>query len=193
LGSLCEKHRREDGRYDCVIAVSGGKDSTFLTYMMKERLSMNPLLVCVADPFTHTGAGVHNLQNLQETFNCDTWVFRVSADLFRRATRIGFEELGEPLRFIEAAIYTVPPRLAVALNIPLIIYGENAAYTYGATVEDSCSAQPFIVAGHSSSGQKLGARITDFWCARGIPLQELNAIAPTSAEELSRVGPRRYS
>ncbi|MDY7080713.1 MAG: N-acetyl sugar amidotransferase [Chloroflexota bacterium] len=189
LRSLCEKHRREDGYYDCVVAVSGGKDSHFLTYMMKERMGMNPLLVCVADPFTHTVAGTHNLGNLAESFNCDVIVFNMSTDLFRRVTRIGFEELGEPLRFIEAAIYTVPPKYAVAFNIPLIVYGENAAYTYGTTTKDSCSAQKYIAAGHSAAGEKLGDEITDFWCERGILMKEMNAIAPPSQEDLERVKP----
>ena len=62
LKSICEKYKRADGYYDCIIAVSGGKDSHFLTYMMKERMGLNPLLVCVADPFTSTATGVHNLR-----------------------------------------------------------------------------------------------------------------------------------
>lgn len=189
LESLCEKYRREDGYYDCVVAVSGGKDSHFLTYMMKERMGMNPLLVCVADPFTHTAAGIHNLRNLGESFGCDIIVFNMSIDLFRRVTRIGFEELGEPLRFIEAAIYTVPFKYAVAFDIPLIVFGENAAYTYGATVEDGYSVTKYILAGHSAAGEKLGDKITDFWCERGIALKEMNAIVLPSQEDLERVQP----
>ncbi len=189
LKSLCERYRRKDGYYDCVVAVSGGKDSHFLTYMMKEIMGMNPLLICVNDPFTHTAAGTHNLRNLGESFGCDVIVFNMSIDLFRRVTRIGFEELGEPLRFIEAAIYTVPPKYAVALNIPLIVYGENAAYTYGTTTEDDYSAKKYIEAGHSASGEKLGEKITDFWCERGIPMKEMNALLPPSQKDLERVKP----
>ena len=189
LKALCDKYRRKDGYYDCVIAVSGGKDSHFLTYMMKEKMGMNPLLVCVADPFTHTAAGTHNFRNLGESFGCDIVTFNMSVDLFRRVTKIGFEELGEPLRFIEAAIYTVPPKYAVALDIPLIVYGENAAYTYGATIEDNYSAKKYIAAGHSAAGEKLGEKITDFWCERGMEMKELNAIIPPSQEDIGRVKP----
>ena len=189
LRSICGKYKRKDGYYDCVIAVSGGKDSHFLTYMMKERMGMNPLLVCVADPFTHTEAGIRNLRNLGESFDCDMVTFNMSIDLFRRVTRIAFEELGEPLRFIEAAIYTVPPKYAVAFNIPLIVYGENAAYTYGTTVDDDYSAKKYIAAGHSAAGEKLGEQITDFWCERGIPMKELNGIMPPPREDLERVRP----
>ena len=189
LKALCDKYRRSDGYYDCIIPVSGGKDSHFLTYIMKERMGMNPLLVCVADPFTHTAAGTHNLKNLGESFSCDVIMFNVSADLFRRVTKIGFEELGEPLRFIEAAIYTVPFNYAVAFNVPLIVFGENAAFLYGTTTEDGYSAKRFIEAGHSASGQKLGEKITDFWTKRGILMKELNAIIPPSPELLAKVKP----
>jgi N-acetyl sugar amidotransferase len=189
LESICDKYRRNDGNYDCVVAVSGGKDSHFLTWMMKEKMGMNPLLVCVADPFSHTTAGMHNIKNLGESFNCDVVMFSLSVDLFRRVTRIGFEELGEPLRFIEAAIYTVPTKYAVALNIPLIVYGENAAYLYGTTIEDGYNAQKYIDAGHSASGEKLGERITDFWIKHGLQVKELNAIIPPSQDDLEKVRP----
>ncbi len=54
LKALCNKYRRTDGYYDCIIPVSGGKDSHFLVHIIKEKMKMNPLLVCVTDPFTHT-------------------------------------------------------------------------------------------------------------------------------------------
>lgn len=189
LKSLCDKYRRPDGRYDCVVATSGGKDSHFLVYMMKERMGMNPLLVCVADPFTHTEAGLHNLRNLGESFGCDTIVFNMNTELFRKTTKIGFEELGEPLRYIEATIYTVPPKYAVAFDIPLIVYGENAAFTYGAITEDGYSAKRYIEAGHSASGEKLGDQITDFWRERGMPMEQMNAVVPPPQEDLDRVKP----
>ena len=52
LRELTDKHKRKDGYYDSIIAVSGGKDSHFQVYVMKEVLGMNPLLVSVGDPFT---------------------------------------------------------------------------------------------------------------------------------------------
>ena len=189
LKALCDKYRRNDGYYDCVIPVSGGKDSHFLAYIMKDQMGMNPLLICVADPFPHSEAGLHNLNNMSESFNCDFTVFNMSIDLFRRVTRIGFEELGEPLRFIETVIYTIPSKYAVALNIPLIVYGENSAFTYGTAEEDHYSAKKYVEAGHSASGEKLGSAITDFWSKRGIPLREMNAIIPPAREELEKVKP----
>jgi N-acetyl sugar amidotransferase len=172
-----------------VIPVSGGKDSHFLTYIMKEKLDMNPLLICVSDPFTKTAAGKNNLYNLGETFGCDIIEFNLSVDLFRRVTKIGFEELGEPLRFIESAIYVTPYKFAVALDIPLIVFGENAAYEYGATAEEDYSTKKYIAAGHSAAAEKLGKEVRSFWLDRGLSMKEMNAIIPPAQKDVERVKP----
>jgi len=190
LRAICNKYRRDDCYYDCIIAVSGGKDSTFLTYVMKEEMNMNPLLVCVADPFEHTETGIHNLRNLSETFNCDTIRFDLSANLFRRVTKVAFEELGEPLRFIEACIYTVPYKFSVTLNIPLLVFGENGYYLYGNSKEDFYDVTRFIETGHSAAAEKLSENIEDFWLERGFKMKEINAILPPPTEDIERVKPK---
>ena len=45
LKAICDKHRKNNGDYDCLIPVSGGKDSTYQVYVMKEKYNMNPLCV----------------------------------------------------------------------------------------------------------------------------------------------------
>ena len=189
LEVICDKYRRNDGNYDCIVAVSGGKDSHYITSIMKNKLNMNPLLVCVADPFTHSEVGKHNLYNLTEAFGCDLYVFNQSIPAFRKATKIGFEELGEPLRFIEAAIYTIPFKVSVAFNIPLILFGENSAFEYGTTTKDDYSAKKYIEAGHSSAGEKLTKEIQDFWIQRGLSKKETNAITLPPKEDLDRINP----
>lgn len=131
LEGLCNRYRRSDGRYDCIVPVSGGKDSTYQVWTMKERLGMNPLLLCLTDIFTGTEAGAWNLENITTTFNCDLIRFGIAPNVFREATRIGFEEFCHPLKFIEEAIYVLPIKYAVKLDIPLIVYGEWGAVEYG--------------------------------------------------------------
>lgn len=182
FATLCGKYRRQDGYYDCIIPVSGGKDSHFQVYMMKEVMGMNPLLICVSDPFTHTATGIHNIRNLSESFACDLIVFNLNIDLFRRVTKMGFEEQGYPLRFIESAIYTVPYKYAVALSVPLIVFGENSAYRYGTTALDSYSAKKDITA--------LGNKMIDYWQKEcGIPIKEMNSTILPSQSDLNRVNP----
>lgn len=180
LKALCDKHRRSDGYYDCLIPVSGGKDSHFLTYMMTVEMGMNPLLVTVGDPFGKTAAGIHNLNNLGEAFGRDRLLFNMSTDLFRRVTKIATEELGEPLRFIEAAIYIMPTKLAIGLGIPLVVFGENGAYEYGNTDVETHSALDAIT--KKARNINLG-----FWLDRGVKKEEINSILlePEKIEQAS--------
>ena len=70
--AMCDKYRGMNGPggYDCAVAVSGGKDSHFQVYILKEVMKMNPILFSVEDNFPMTEAGKHNLKNISEEFGC---------------------------------------------------------------------------------------------------------------------------
>ena len=185
LDDLCDKHRKE-GYYDCLIAVSGGKDSHFLVHKMKEK-KMNPLLITVGDSFTKTKAGLHNIKNLGDVFNCDHLVFDMSPDLFKRITRFSFEELGEPLKIFEAAIYTYPIKIAVGLKIPLLIYAENTAYEYGTIFEYDCEKEsPSALTLIENAFKNINV---DFWIEKGFTKKELNCIVSPTKEKLEKTEP----
>jgi len=133
LKKLCDKYKRKDGYYDCAIPASGGKDSHFQTYIMKEVYGMNPLIISVSDgnSFTQTETGRKNLQNLTERFGVDLVTYSLSPVTTRKMMRIAFEEFGLPNWPIDLAIYSIPLKIAHFLNIPLIVYGENVSYEYG--------------------------------------------------------------
>lgn len=171
LEKLCDKYRRDDGYYDCVIPVSGGKDSHFLVYIMKIKMGMHPLLITVGDPFTKTKAGLSNFRNLEDSFGCNHILFNLSTDTFRRATRIAFEETGEALKFVEYAIYTVPTLLAQKFDIPLVVFGENSAYEYGSTDKDFYLATPIV----KSISDKL-EKDRQWWIERGLTSEEVSSI-----------------
>lgn len=182
LEELCNKYRRNDGRYDCIIPVSGGKDSHTQVYYFKEKLHMNPLLVCVADPFTHTEAGTHNLKNLNRAFNCDLITYTMSLDLFKRVTKLDFEKLHDPFRLLESMIYTVPYKFAMDMDIPLVVFGENAAYLYGTSEVDSYDATKYVVSGDSAAGKGYGKTLIEHWLNNGISINELNCINLSSTK-----------
>jgi N-acetyl sugar amidotransferase len=172
LQRICDSERRKKG-YDCIIAVSGGKDSYFLVHTLVHEMRMHPLLVTVTDSFTHTKAGSSNLRNLIEKFNLNHIQYTISHDLFKRATRIAFEDTGEPLRFVEYAIYTIPVIMAKKYKIPLVFFGENAAYEYGQTENDDYRANPEIV--------RLTKKLIDekeWWIKRGLSENEVDSIIP---------------
>ncbi len=138
LELICDRHRRND-YWDCVIPVSGGKDSHTMVYYMKKVMGMNPLLVTVGDPFTHTKAGLANFKNLGETFNCDHMLFNTKGRATRRIIKDSFYEFLDPLRYIEQVLNAFPFAIAAMLGIRLILEGE-APYVYGATKVDERSA-----------------------------------------------------
>lgn len=169
--TLCDKYRRkEPGRYDCIIAVSGGKDSHYQVYVMKEVMGMNPLLITVEDFFTMTEAGKHNIQNISEAFGCNLISFKPNRRAAKIISRYMFEKYGRPLWYVDRLLYTVPLYYAAALNIPLLVYGENVSYEYGGGVdnEETYSAREQIFNG----------------VAPGVELQEL-VDAGVSVDELA--------
>jgi N-acetyl sugar amidotransferase len=130
LVELCDKHRKSDGSYDSIITVSGGKDSHYQVYVMKELLGMHPLLLNIAN-YSNTETGRRNFENLGDAFNCDILSFNIRRKAARLFTRIAFERLGSPTLAWDRAVYAWPISMAFKLNIPLIVYGENISYEYG--------------------------------------------------------------
>jgi len=180
LKLLCDKYRRNDSYYDCIIAVSGGKDSTYQTYIFKEILGMNPLLISTGDPFSKTNAGRHNIQNICDAFNCDLISLQLSPNLVKRMVKIAFEEFGSPTWPIDRAIYCYPVKMAINMKIPLIIYGENVSWEYGGVLDQSQET-------YSAKDQIKNdvAKNIDFelWYQNGITDKELNMFKyPSEAE-----------
>lgn len=134
LKALCDKYRGMNGDgYDCMIAVSGGKDSHFQVYVMKELMNMNPLLVSVEDNFPMTEAGKNNIRNISERFGCDIISLKPNLKLQKHIMRKTFEKYGKPTWYIDRLIYTYPMHMAIKFNTPLLVYGENISYEYGGT------------------------------------------------------------
>jgi N-acetyl sugar amidotransferase len=129
---LCGRHRvkHASDAYDCVVPVSGGKDSHVQVAALKAE-GMRPLLVSVGDWFAHTRAGEANFRNMCQEFACDSFIWRQSPSEMRDMVRRAFFAFGSPTWPIDAAIYAVPLRVARMAGVELVVYGEDIAYTYG--------------------------------------------------------------
>ena len=91
LEKICDRYRgNTENDYDCAIAVSGGKDSHFQTYIIKEKLKMNPLLISVGN-IDWTETGRKNLENLSETFGVDIIMKQPNRKL---AKKMGGNQIG---------------------------------------------------------------------------------------------------
>jgi N-acetyl sugar amidotransferase len=124
------KEHNQSG-YDCIIGVSGGKDSTRQALFVKENLGMNPLLVSLNyPPEQMSERGARNLSNLINLgFDCVN--VGCSPQIWRQLMKTAFFEFGNWARATEIALFSSVPRAAIAYQIPLIWWGENAAVVLG--------------------------------------------------------------
>ena len=131
LEKVCDMYRgNSENDYDCAIAVSGGKDSHFQTYIVKEKLKMNPLLITVGN-IDWTETGRKNLENISETFGVDIIMKQPNRKLARKMFRKAFEKIGSPSWYLDYQMYSFPVKMCIKLGIKLLVYGEDVNYTYG--------------------------------------------------------------
>ena len=96
LLELCETVKKNNrGPYDCIVAVSGGKDSIYMAWHMKEVCKMRVLCVCVSEHLK-TQEGIENLNNMIEKLGIDTIVISLKPSTHKALRKKTFNELGEP-------------------------------------------------------------------------------------------------
>jgi len=116
--------KKNNACYDCIIPVSGGKDSTYQVYLIKEVYKLNPLLVTFNHTF-NTKIGLRNLNNLLNKSNCDLIRFTANRNSIKKITKFMLKEVGDITWHYHAGIMTFPMQIAVKYKIPLIIWGEE--------------------------------------------------------------------
>jgi N-acetyl sugar amidotransferase len=125
LKELVEEYRSKDGsNYDCVIPVSGGKDSHFQTYVATQVLGLRPLLVTYHGN-NYLPVGLRNLRNLRERFGVDHIFYSPSVEVLKKMNRLCFRMMGDMNWHAHCGIFTYPVQIAVKHRIPLMIWGEH--------------------------------------------------------------------
>lgn len=185
LKQILDKYRSKDGsNWDCIIPVSGGKDSTFQVIKMLE-LGMNPL--CVTATTCHlTEIGRKNIENLQN-LGVDHIELTSNRVVRKKLNRIGLIEVGDISWPEHVSIFTTPVRMAVNLGIPLLIWGENSQNEYGgpaASTQNNILDRRWL----EEFGGLLGLRVSDMVGQDGIENKDLIPFKYPSDEELKRVG-----
>lgn len=138
LQELCDKYRRNDGRYDCLVPGSGGKDSFMQAHLLKYKYGMHPL-TCTWAPHVYTDWGWKNHQAwIQAGF--DNILFTPNGRVHRLITRLAVENLFHPFQPFILGQKNIGPRIAALYDIPLIFYGENEA-EYGNPIADMESSK----------------------------------------------------
>ena len=177
---IVEKFRKHDGNWDCVVAVSGGKDSTYQVIKMLE-LGMNPLCV-TATTCDESELGRRNIENLKE-LGVDHIQLSPNPLVRRKLNRIGLLEVGDISWPEHSGIFTIPFKVAARYEIGLIVYGENSQNEYGgpdsaakSTVLDRRWLEEF--------GGLLGLRVSDLADVYGISKRDLIPYTYPTKDEL---------
>jgi N-acetyl sugar amidotransferase len=132
LNDLLKQFPRQSGQYlDCIIGVSGGKDSTRQALYVRDKLGLNPLLVCLSYPPPQvTQRGVDNISNLID-LGFDVVLSAPAPETWRRLMRVSFDKFTNWARSTELALFSSVPQIAIRYNIPLILWGENPGLQLG--------------------------------------------------------------
>ena len=123
------KSNRHD--FDCIIGVSGGKDSVRQALFVRDKLGLNPLLACLSYPPQQvTQRGVNNLSNLIN-LGFDCVVSNPAPETWRKLMRYGFDRFANWCKSTELALFSSVPQLAIEYDIPLVLWGENPGLQLG--------------------------------------------------------------
>ena len=126
---LIEQYKSKNNYYDCLIPVSGGKDSYYQIHKIKE-YGLNPLLVTYHGN-NYTETGMENLNNMRDVFNVDHIFFTPSINTLKKMNRVCQILMGDMNWHAHAGIYTYPMRVAIEKKIPLMVWGEHGFMDLG--------------------------------------------------------------
>ncbi|MEN6348188.1 MAG: N-acetyl sugar amidotransferase [Syntrophomonas sp.] len=186
LVELCNRYRRNDGSYDCLVPGSGGKDSFYQAHMLKYKYGMHPLTVTWA-PHIYTSWGWNNFQSWIHA-GFDNYLCTPNGRVHRLLTRLSVENLFHPFQPFILGQKNLAPKMAALFNIPLVFYGENEA-EYGNPISDNDDAKrdwEYFTAEYTTdiylAGVSTNSLVKDF----GVEASDLKLYLPSDPNEIKR-------
>ncbi len=175
--------KKKTGDYDCIIPVSGGKDSTWQVIMALE-YGLKPLCVnsrtCDLSPL-----GRKNLDNIR-TIGADLIEVAPNSYVRKQLNKIGLLEVGDISWPEHVAMFTIPFNIAVKFKINIILWGENSQNEYGGPI----SAINKINLDRSwleEFGGLLGLRVKDIFNHYDIRKQDLSPYLYPATSEIKNL------
>lgn len=188
LQELCDRFRRDDGRYDCLVPGSGGKDSFYAAHMLKHEFGMHPLTVTWA-PHIHTEWGWRNFQSWMHA-GFDNMLLTPNGRVHRLLTRLAVENIFHPFQPFMIGQKAMPPRLALQHDIQLVFYGENEA-EYGNPIQDAETARrdwSYFTSDDQASIYLGGTSVAELKSDFGLDDNDLQAYLPADPARLESAG-----
>lgn len=185
LGKILDKYRAQKrSHWDCIIPVSGGKDSTYQVIRMLE-LGMHPLCVC-ARVWEFSELGRRNIENIKN-MGVDLIEFSPNPVVRNKIARVGLNQVGDISWPEHVGIFTIPVKAAVHFKVPLLVWGENSQDEYGgpaAAAKNNVLDRRWL----EEFGGMLGLRVSDLVGLEGITEQDIAPYVYPEDHELKEVG-----
>lgn len=185
LAAIFGKYRSKSAAtWDCIVPVSGGKDSTYQVVRMLQ-LGANPLCV-TASTCDLSEIGRKNIENIK-SLGVDLVEFSPNPNIRAKLNAIGLRQVGDISWPEHVGIFTIPVRAAVQYGVPLIVWGENSQNEYGGPAAAS-EGQTLDRRWLEEFGGLLGLRVSDLVGMEGIREKDLIPYTYPADAELARVG-----
>ena len=184
LIELCNKYRKNDGSYDCLVPGSGGKDSAYQAHILKFKYGMNPLTVTWA-PHLYTDWGWKNFQSWIHS-GLDNQLLTPNGRMHRLITRLAVENIFHPFQPFMVGQKAMAPKIATMMDIPLVFYGENEA-EYGNPIADNASPKRDYAYFSSDDKSKIylgGVSVQDLKDNFGVSDNDLSVYMPEDPARL---------
>jgi N-acetyl sugar amidotransferase len=182
--AVVDNAKRRSRGYDCVVPVSGGKDSTWQIITCLEH-GLKPLAVTWRAP-GRTAIGQQNLDNLIR-LGVDHIDYSINPEVEKTFTLRAFEKYGSTAVPMHMAIFSIPLQIAVKFGIPLVVWGENSAFEYGGTGE-SRTGFKLDAAWLKAHGVTHGTTARDWVGVGGLTERDLVPYFGPDDAELERAG-----
>jgi N-acetyl sugar amidotransferase len=185
LRELCDRYRKNDGSYDCIVPGSGGKDSFYAAHVLKYKYGMHPLTVTWA-PHVYTDWGWKNFQSWIHA-GFDNYLCTPNGRVHRLITRLALENLFHPFQPFMLGQKSLAPRMSILHKIPLVFYGENEA-EYGNPIQDSNSSKrswEYFTAKDQSKVFMGGVSVAELNDKYGLDSSDLQPYLPADPNQIA--------
>ena len=187
LVNLLDKHRRNDGKYDCLVPGSGGKDSVYQAHILKYKYGMHPLLT-TWPPILYTDYGYENYKNWIEIGGFDNITYKQNGKVMKLLTRLAIENLFHPFQTFIIGQKNIAPKIAANFGIDLVFYGENEA-EYGNPIADNSKSlrdKSYFTMDRMDDMLLAGATVSEILQKHDVDLVDLMTFLPLPAKEFEK-------
>lgn len=117
--------KKSSGKYDCLVPVSGGLDSTYVLYLLRKKYNLKPLAFNFDNGWQHVLAR-ENVERAAKELGCDLRTVRLDGDVLKKMY-LAFLKASVPdvCAPCMVGIYSFAFKLAMQEKIPLIITGTS--------------------------------------------------------------------